>query len=79
MIALAPVPVTLIAPNWVKSPVEVAVKLVLAVTAAKFSAVLFRIVTRVPVAVTVPVNEFKELFKVTTPLGVPPEAAVVVA
>ena len=73
-------PVEVITPLCViPALVEVADKLVLAVTAPRSSAVLFRIVTRVPVAVTVPVNEFKELFKVTTPLGVPPEAAVVVA
>ena len=73
MIALAPVPVTLIAPDWVKFPVEVAVKLVLAVTAPRFNGPLFRITTRVPVAATEPVKEFPKLLRITAPLGVPVE------
>ena len=66
-------PVTLIAPDCVKLPPDVAGKLVLAVTAPKFSAVLSRMITRVPVAATEPVKAFPKLLRITAPLGVPVE------
>ena len=51
--------------------VEVADKLVLAVTVPRSSAVLFRITTRVPAALTEPTKLFSALFRITAPTGVP--------
>ena len=73
-------PVEVITPLCViPALVEVAVKLVLAVTAPKFSAVLSRITTRVPVAATDPTKILLALLIITAPLGVPPANAVEVA
>jgi hypothetical protein len=62
----------LITPLWViPALVDVATKLVLAVTAPRSSAVLSRITTRVPAALTAPPKVLSALFKTTAPTGVP--------
>ena len=67
-------PATVTTPLSVRSPViEVATRLVLAVTAPKSKAPLSRITTKVPVAATDPPKEFKALFKITGPLAIPEE------
>ena len=70
-----------VAANWVIPPaVEVAARLVVAMMLPSSSpALLSRITTRVPSAATVLAKEFPALFRITTPLGVPPDWAVEVA
>ena len=73
-------PVEVITPLCViPALVEVADKLVLAVTAPRSNAVLSRITTRVPVAATEPVKLLFALLIMTEPFGVPPLKAVLVA
>ena len=55
----------------IPSLVEVAAKLVLAVTVPKINAVLSRMITRVPAALTEPRKLLRALFRITAPTGVP--------